>query len=147
MSAQKGTKAMLKTLGKSLIAVGCVYMIFGLFPYIQATYQRASNEKVCNEAQKEIESLQSWGQQIFQKELWFPIMQKRSDNPAWMEIANERERYNNQVKAANERQYNARQSFEKARQTIEAKGTHAGLSVAIAIAGMIALLVAKKAGN
>jgi len=147
MSEQKGTKAMLNILGKSLIAVGCIYMFFGLFPYIQATYQKTSNEKAYNDAQKEIESLQSWGQQIFQKELWFPIMQKRSDNPAWMEIANERERYNNQVKAANERQYNAKQSFEKARQTIEAKGTHAGLSVAIAIAGVIALLVARKASG
>jgi len=145
MSEQKGTKAMLSTLGKSLIAVGCIYMIFGLFPYIQATYQKTSSEKAYNDARKEIESLQTWGQQIFQKELWFPIMQKRSDNPAWMEIANERERYNNQVKAANERENNARQAYEKARQSIESKGTHAGLSVTIAIAGVIALLVSRKA--
>lgn len=145
MSEQKGTKAMLRTLGVSLVAVGCGYMIFGLLPYIQATYQKTASEKAYNDARKEIESLQAWGQQIFQKELWFPIMQKRSDNPAWMEIANERERYNNQVKAANERENNARQAYEKARQTIEAKGTHAGLSVAIAIAGVIALLVSRKA--
>lgn len=147
MSEQKGTKAMLSTLGKSLIAIGGVYMIFGLLPYIQATYQKTSSEKAYNDARKEIESLETWGRQIFQKELWFPIMEKRTDNPAWMEIANEREQYNNQVKAANERENNARQAFEKARQTIEAKGTHASLSVAIAIAGVIALLVARKAGG
>ena len=144
MKENQGTQATLLYLGKILFVIGVIYMVFGLFPYVYASYKKSTSESRIEAAEKEIRSLVSWRESIRKKELSFPIRQKRKDNPRWMDIVSEREQYKERAHAIQQEKIDAKKSRNEASRTMDSRGIHAGLSAALTIAGVILILVARR---
>lgn len=137
------------TMGVS--ALGRVILILGLcalaatgLPYAFGRYDAATGERIAEETKAERErAFEERGHPLYQQELWFPILQKRADNPAWVSLRDGIAAYEHEAAAFTARQDEAEQRARKGRLRANRYQTAALLTMAVTVAGLLIVVLGR----
>lgn len=145
MDEQKDTSVTFKTVGKILLAIGIIYMCFGLFPYLYYSYQSSYSEGKMNSGKEELKSLKPMKRQLWETRMWFPVSQ-RGDNPRWLKYLENKKQYEQDEKAAKKIIYKARKHMRAAKHNLAKYNyeRHAVISTVIFLLGLLAFFLPLK---